>query len=127
MLSHLLKMEIQTEIPIWIAQFDATGGNPEAKIILAGQELASTMRRAEYISKNNFDQWFADFQQRNPRLASFYPDELKPVIAEVEEPEPEDDLHNISAEDAAEAILQSTVESVEPSFENAAEFDDILN
>ena len=30
MLSHLLKMKIQTEIPIWIAQYDATSGNPEA-------------------------------------------------------------------------------------------------
>lgn len=127
MLSHLLKMEIQTEIPIWIAEYDTTGGNPNAKIILTGQELASTMKRAEDISKNHFDEWFADFQQRNPRLASFYPDELKPVIAEVEEPEPDNDLHNISAEDAAEAILQSTAESFEPSFEDPVDVNDILN
>lgn len=127
MLSHLLRMEIQVEIPQWIAQFDETGGNPESKIILAGQELASTMRRAEDISKNYFEEWFADFERRNPVLASFYPDELKPSRPAVEQSDHENDLHNISAEDAAEAILQSTAESMEPSFEDHEDHEDLLH
>lgn len=38
-LTHLLRMEIQTELPEWIADFDVRGADPNSRIVQCALEL----------------------------------------------------------------------------------------
>lgn len=131
MLSLLLKMQIQAEIPEWISAFDVSGQDPAPKILQAAMELSSTLKRAEDISKNDFDGWFTAFNLQHPQIAQMYPPELRPIIArnDGENPENNDDVdpNEVSIEDVADAVDNTTLDQT-PSFEQSMlNPEDILN
>ena len=124
-------MQIQGEIPEWISAYDASGQDPAQKILQAAMELSSTLRRAEEISKNNFDDWFIAFDRQHPNLAKFYPPELRPILprnnGDNPEINPDIDPNEISVEDVAEAVSETTLDHT-PSFEQSMlNHEDILN